>query len=252
MIIRKLSHPHWHRTVNTIVTALVFIVAGGMLLGRNLNLVSDSVFHIVVSWQMLLIVLGLSSLIKRNLTAGFVLLVIGIFFLIPVLTGVEKEWFRTYWPVIFIIIGVVLLFKRRNFKHHFKHHGDWKWDGCEHATSEELSSEDGFVKADVSFGAARYIVLDPVFRGADLDVSFGSVTLDLRKTSLEESQTRIDIDCSFGGVELFIPSHWNVQVETDSTLSGCEDKRHISQTIDYEHKLIVKGDLTFSGIEIKN
>jgi predicted membrane protein len=248
MIIRKLSHPHWHRTVNTIVTALVFIVAGGMLLGRNLNLVPESAFRIVVSWQMLLIVLGLSSLIKRNLTSGFVLLVIGTFFLIPVLTGVEKEWFRTYWPVIFIIIGVVLLFKRRNFKHH----GECKWNKYEHVTSEELSSEDGFVKADVSFGSTKYIVLDPVFRGADLDVSFGSVTLDLRKTSLEEPLTRIDIDCSFGGVELFIPSHWNVQVETDSTLSGSEDKRHISQTIDYEHKLMIKGDLTFSGIEIKN
>ncbi|MDR1160934.1 MAG: cell wall-active antibiotics response protein [Tannerellaceae bacterium] len=248
MIIRKLSHPHWHRTVNTIVAALIFIVAGSMLLGRNLDLISDAVFRIVVSWQMLLIAFGLSSLIKRNLTAGFIFLVVGTFFLIPVITGVEGEWFRTYWPVIFIIIGIVLLFRRRKCKHH----GEWKWDGCEHATSEELSSEDGFVKADVSFGAARYIVLDPVFRGADLDVSFGSVTLDLRKTTLEEPQTRIDIDCSFGGVELFIPAHWNVQVEADSTLSGCEDKRHISQAVDYEHKLIIKGDLTFSGIEIKN
>jgi predicted membrane protein len=248
MIIRKLSHPHWHRTVNTIVAALIFIVAGSMLLGRNLDLVPDAVFRIVISWQMLLIVFGLSSLIKRNLTAGFIFLVVGTFFLIPAITGVEGEWFRTYWPVIFIIIGVVLLFKRRNFRRH----GGWRWDGCEHATSEELSSEDGFVKADVSFGAARYIVLDPVFKGADLDVSFGSVALDLRKTSLEEPQTHIDIDCSFGGVELFIPSHWNVQVEADSTLSGWEDKRHISQAVDYEHKLIVKGDLTFSGIEIKN
>jgi predicted membrane protein len=247
MIIRKLSHPHWRHTVNAIVTALVFIVAGGMLLGRNLGLVPGYVFHIVVSWQMLLIVLGLSSLIKRNLTTGFVLLAVGTFFLIPALTGVEKEWFRTYWPVIFIIIGVVLLFKRRNFKHHV----ECKWNN-EHITSEELSSEDGFVKTNVSFGSARYIVLDPVFRGADIDVSFGSVTLDLRKTSLAEPQTYLDIDCAFSGVDLFIPSHWNVQVETDSVLSECKDKRHISQTIDYEHKLIVKGDLAFSGIVIKN
>ncbi|MDR3141516.1 MAG: cell wall-active antibiotics response protein [Tannerellaceae bacterium] len=249
MIIRKLSHSHWRQTVNTIVAALIFIVAGSMLLGRNLDLVSDYVFRIVVSWQMLLITLGLSSLIKRNLTTGFILLVIGTFFMIPVITDVEEEWFRTYWPVIFIITGVVLLFKRRNFK---RHHEGWKWNRCEHVTSEELSSEDGFVKADVSFGAAKYIVLDPVFKGADLDVSFGSVTLDLRKTSLEEPQTHIKIDCSFGGVELFIPAHWNVQVEADSTLSGYEDKRHISQSVDYEHKLIIKGGLTFSGIEIKN
>jgi predicted membrane protein len=248
MIIRKLSHPHWRRTVNTIVAALVFIVAGCMLLGRNLELIPPSVFHIVVSWQMLLIVLGLSSLIKRNLAAGFILLVIGTFFLIPVITGVEREWFRTYWPVIFVITGVVLLFKRRDFKHH----REWKWDGCEHVPSKDLSSEDGFVKADVSFGAAKYIVLDPVFRGADLDVSFGSVTLDLRKTSLKEPQTHIGIDCSFGGVELFIPAHWNVQVEANSTLGGCDDQRHISQAIDHEHKLIIKGDLTFSGIALKN
>lgn len=245
----KYSHPHWHRTFNTIVTALIFIVVGGMLLGRNLDLVPTYIFRIVVSWQMLLIVLGLSSLVKRNLTTGFVLLAIGVFFLIPIVTEVEKEWFRTYWPVIFIVIGIVLLFKRQNFRHH----GKWAWDKRgKHANLVEDTSEDGFVRADVSFGAARHIVLDPVFRGADIDVSFGSVILDLRKTSLGEPQTYITIDCSFGGVELFIPSQWNVLIEADSTLSGCEDKRHVSQEVDYEHKLIIKGDLTFSGIEIKN
>jgi predicted membrane protein len=245
---QKLSHPHWHRTFNTIVTALIFIVAGGMLLGRNLNLIPAYVFCIVVSWQMLLIVLGLSALIKRNLTAGFILLAIGVFFLIPVVTEIEEGWFRTYWPVIFIIAGVVLLFKRWSIKSHVA----WKLDGCRHIASEKLSSEDGFVRADVSFGAARYIVLDPVFKGADIDVSFGSVTLDLRKTSLGEAQTYLDIDCSFGGVDLFIPSHWNVLIETDSTFSGCEDKRHILQAVDYEHVLLIKGDLSFSGIVIKN
>lgn len=244
----KQTNHHWHRTFNTIVTALVFIVAGAMLLGRNLDIIPPYVFRIVVSWQMLLIVLGVSSLVKRNLAAGFVLLTIGAFFLIPVITGIEKEWFRTYWPVIFIIIGIVLLFKRRNFRRA----GNWDWNKKENIIVEEGASEDGLVKIDVSFGGTKHIVLEPVFRGADIDISFGSVSLDLRKTSLEAPQTYIDIDCSFGGIELFIPSHWNILMESDSTLSGCDDKRHIAQDIDYEHKLIIKGDLTFSGIEIKS
>ncbi|MDR0429024.1 MAG: DUF5668 domain-containing protein [Tannerellaceae bacterium] len=242
----KKANPQWHRKFDTIIMSLLFITAGTMLLGHNLGAIPLHVFRIVMSWQMLLIVLGLSALVKRNLTIGFILLTIGVFFFIPAMTGAGKDWFRTYWPVIFIIIGIVLLCKRRNFRRH----NDWYRN--DRTFVDENASDNGFVHINVSFGETKHIVLEPVFRGAKIDCSFASVSLDLRKTSLEAPQTSIDIDCSFGGILLFIPSCWNIVMEIDTTLSGCEDKRHILSDVDYEHKLIIKGDLTFSGIEIKS
>ena len=41
-------------------------------------------------------------------------------------------------------------------------------------------------------------------------------------------------------------------MKADNSFGGCTDHRWISQGIDYEHKLIVRGDISFSGIEIKD
>lgn len=139
-----------------------------------------------------------------------------------------------------------MLFKltRKQRISHSHHHGNIQ--------EETISGEDGFVKSDVSFGGAKHIVLDPVFRGADLNASFGSIALDLRKTTLEAEVTYIQVNASFGGLELFVPSYWNVVIEVDATMGGVDDKRFVSSEIDYSHKLVIKGDITFSGLEIKS
>ncbi|MDH6304999.1 putative membrane protein [Parabacteroides sp. PF5-5] len=247
MDMNKQTHVFGHRKLNAIVTALAFIVVGVMILGRNLGWVDPHIFRIVISWQMLLIVIGITHLIKQQFTSGLIMLAVGGFFLVPVVSGIDRQWFHMYWPAIFIIVGIVMLIKHLFFKSHSFHHKHH-----DNFTRTEGTSENGFVKADVSFGNVKHIVLDPVFRGADIDVSFGSAVLDLRKTSLDAPQTYIDVDCSFGGVQLFIPSHWNVVCQTNTTLGGCDDKRYAAQTIDYDQQLIIRGDITFSGLEIKN
>ncbi|MDR2496595.1 MAG: cell wall-active antibiotics response protein, partial [Tannerellaceae bacterium] len=112
--------------------------------------------------------------------------------------------------------------------------------------------DDGYVSIGVSFGSTKTIVVDPVFKGAEISVSFGSAILDLKRTVLEAAETYVDIDCTFGSVELRIPSGWYVVVMSDNSFGGCEDKRWISQGVDYDHKLIVRGDISFAGIEIKD
>ena len=230
----------WHRKLNIIVTASVFIIVGILFLGRNMGFVSDYLFHILVSWQMLLVVIGLVQLIKRNFIGGLILIAVGTYFLLPVEYGLG-----TYWPILLIVIGIGILFrltKKDRCFHDFKNH----------AREETVSEGDGFVKSDVTFGGVKHIVLEPVFKGADLDVTFGSITLDLRKTTLESEYTYIRVDVSFGGVELFVPNNWNIIVEADTTLAGIEEKRFVSSQIDESHKLVIRGDITFGGLEIKS
>lgn len=232
-------HRNWHRKLNIIVVASVFIIVGLLFLGRNLGYVDGYLFHILVSWQMLLIVIGLVQFIKRNFFGGLILVSIGSYFLLPASYGLG-----TYWPVLLIIIGIGMLFKLRNKRSEFFQRRNF--------AKNTLSGTNGFVESDVSFGSAKHIVLDPVFKGADLDVSFGSITLDLRRTTLEDEITYIQVDASFSGVEIFTPSDWNVVIEADATMGGVQDKRFVSSVLDESHKLVIRGDISFSGLEIKS
>ncbi|MDR1356802.1 MAG: cell wall-active antibiotics response protein [Tannerellaceae bacterium] len=240
-------HPY-HR-LNKFITALAFVVAGFVILGHNIGAVNDYFYRIIISWQMLLIVMGISAFLKRNLLVGGIFAGVGIYFLLPRITGMEVAWLTVYWPVFLIFFGVILLFHRhKNPWQRWRHDNTHNYEGGKR--TERII--DGFVTVDISFGNSRHIVLDPIFRGAKLDNSFGSITLDLRRTSLESSETYIDVDCSFGGVEIFVPPNWCLLSEIDNTCGSNEDKRYISHEVDTTHKLIIRGDVSFGTLEIKN
>ena len=223
--------------------ALIFIVFGIMSVGRNIGLIPHGIFRIVISWQMLLIVIGLFSLLVNRSTGGFIPLIIGTFFMIPLVTGeAARDWMRAYWPLIFVFVGIFLIVKRTNPRN--KCGKDFK-----HASYDSI---DGFLKIDNTFGSSKQIVLDPIFKGANIENVFGGVQINLRKTALSEGDTIIRVDCTFGGVEIFAPDDWLIIFEIDSTFGGCNDKRLFVNNPDASKRLIIKGDVTFGGLEIKS
>lgn len=240
------------------VIAIAFIAAGFLILGRNMGWIDSSVANFFLSWEMILIVVGIVCLVKRQLTGGFILIALGLYFLIS-----HSYHLHLFWPTILIIVGVCILFraKDKGGKWPFAHR-QYGSDGersytsrdnlHEETTGEAFGSGEGFVNSDVTFSSARHIVLEPVFKGADLDVTFGALIIDLRRTRLEMPQTVIQLDATFSSVELYVPSSWNVLVETEAILSGFKDKRFLSQPVDTGHKLILRGNVTFSSVDIKN
>ncbi|MDR2808971.1 MAG: cell wall-active antibiotics response protein, partial [Tannerellaceae bacterium] len=177
-------------------------------------------------------------------------LAIGAYFLLPRITGEESVWLSTYWPAFLVLIGLLILFSRRKNPWHTWSRSSFHPGNHRGRVGEQIS--DGYVTANVSFGNSRHIVLDPVFRGADLEAAFGTMSLDLRRTSLEAPETYINVDCSFGGVVISVPPHWCLLSEMENSFGSSEDKRYLSQEIDTEHKLIIRGDVSFGALEIKN
>lgn len=246
-IIQNNNKARHHQRANGIMTAVVLIVVGLIFLGRNLGYIDRSVFRILISWQMLLIVLGLWSIIKRQYSGGLVLLVIGTFFLIPHATGwIHAGWTRTYWPILLIAIGTILIIRKmlpKNSRRHSKAH-DFK---------EVNQLENGYLRSDNMFGSVKHIILDPVFKGATIKNSFAGTIIDFRGTKLDTSETYIDVDCLFGGIEIHAPSSWHIVSELKPMFGGFDDKRFKEGVeVDYQHKLIIRGSLTFSGLEVKN
>ena len=96
------------------------------------------------------------------------------------------------------------------------------------------------------------IILDPVFKGARIKVLFGGTVLDLRRTTLGDPKTYIDVDCRFAGLEIYVPSDWKVVFKCNTFFGGCDDKRWHNGDINYESILVVRGTLSFGGLEIKD
>lgn len=234
--------------LNTIITAVVFISVGLLWLARNFGYIDANVFHVWVSWQMLLIVIGMANLLKRHFIGGCVTIGIGVFFLLPEITGVTY-WKEAVWPLVLILIGMVILFKRKRNGADNAWHKERNWESAR----QEYLSENGFLVSENTFSAVEQIVLDPVFRGGRIKCLFGSMVLDLRRTTLESPETYIDVDCMFSGIEIFTPAGWYIQTQLQAIFGGSEDKRYrITTLTDREHVLIIRGKVTFGGIEFKN
>jgi predicted membrane protein len=96
------------------------------------------------------------------------------------------------------------------------------------------------------------VILDPEFKGGYIETVFGGMDLDLRRTSLPEGETFLNIKAVFGGVEIKAPAEWFIEIRTNSSFGGVSDERYKSQNIDFSKKLIITGEAVFGGITIEN
>ena len=92
------------------LVASIFIACGIMLLGRNLGFIPNDLFRIVVSWPMLLIVLGAYSILRRQMFTGLILFVVGLCFIMPRLGWLP--WMpvnagAVLWPVVLVCLGIL-------------------------------------------------------------------------------------------------------------------------------------------------
>lgn len=239
-----------------IIFGLLLIIAGLLFLSFNFGWIDAALRPVLFSWPMIFIVLSIISFSKRDYSFGLISLIVGLFFLLPriaeaypgFISGVDTDFARTYWPVLLILLGIMIVFRigsgRGARRHGFRRHG------FRQIESDPTENIDGRIEKNVLFSGSESIFLSPVFTGGTINATFGGVVLDLRKTSLPEGETYLDIDAVFGGVELYIPDDWWIETRFHTVFGGVEDKRLVLQP-DHTRKLILQGNLTFGGCEIR-
>jgi len=232
---------------NRIIMGVAFIAAGVIMVSHNAGAISNYWYNIFISWQMLLILIGIMQLVARRYTSAVLLILIGGFFILPIIGNFNASLFQLNWPNILILIGVIILF------HLFKP----RKKEAQHCYNTKESfgtstSENGFVKINDVFTSSKLIVLDPIFKGAQIRCSFAGTILDLRRTKLEDKETYIEIDCDFGGINILVPENWKIKTQMNTFVGSCDDKRFTDMTvIDAEHTLFIRGKLSFGGIELR-
>jgi predicted membrane protein len=215
---------------------------------------------------MLLIVIGAAKIFKREYFTATILFIIGAFFLIPKIfrafpesfPGMDGSFTHTYWPLLLIAAGILMVlsklfgnqwgFQDSDKKKYYKNAGNT--DGY---VNDYYKSRTGSFEKNAVFGGGEHIVLEPDFKGGEINAVFGGLTLDLRHTNLAEGTSRLEVNAVFGGVTVIIPNDWFVETNIDAVFGGFEDKRQIKVTnYNSERKLVITGACVFGGGELRN
>ncbi|WP_297091132.1 DUF5668 domain-containing protein [uncultured Draconibacterium sp.] len=223
---------------------LFLIVVGALWIFERLDLIPSFWNDILISWQMLLIGIGIFSIIGGNKTTGTVLIVIGGFFLVPEVAHIPYELRRIGWPVLIIGIGVAILVThsgRRNRNHPPQ---------FDPVNNKALDYFDDFV----IFGGREEYISSQNFVGGKTTSIFGGTEYDLRQAKLSANGAVIDSLALFGGCGFKVPPDWTVKNEVTAIFGAFTDKRgsSLNQIVtDPSKTLVIKGFVAFGGIEIK-
>jgi predicted membrane protein len=232
------------RVTKKYAIGMVIILAGLTLLAYNFGIVTDHWKHIFFSWQMLLIVIGVISILSRdNWVPGIILISVGGFFLLPRLFFLPDNFAHNFWPLVLIGAGLLIIFRVypvNRFRRHV-HPG------------ENRISGDGLINEEVIFGDSKQRVTSQAFCGGHAHCVFGSIEIDLTQAKLAEGTHNLDLSVVFGGITVVVPSDWKVQMKMSSVLGGFADKRvYVKEQPDPSRVLVIRGNAVFGGGELKS
>jgi predicted membrane protein len=225
---------------NRIIIGVVLVLVGLFLVMRNSGIFPNFIDHVIFSWPMLLITIGLIITLGSSggKTSGVIIMAVGGFFLIPI---IFRETFdiNMFWPSIFIIIGIVFIFSKRR--------------GWNSVSSTPQSSDDYIDFIHIFSGGERQIISEN-FKGGKVTAVFGGSEIDLTKSKLAPGVSEIELACVFGGTTIIVPDDWNVKIEVTPVLGGFGDSRklHPGRSIDVTRQLVIKGAIVFGGGEVKS
>ncbi|MFP4041451.1 MAG: LiaF transmembrane domain-containing protein [Bacteroidales bacterium] len=222
-----------------VILGIVLILVGLALIAKSSNILSPVVEHALFNWPMLLIVMGILFVFTRtNNTAGWILLLIGLVFWIPRVTDFSVNFTQLFLPVVFIAIGVVIVYKSL---------------GNPEKKSKEGNDKDYIDDVAILGGNDRRITSHS-FRGGKITSILGGSTVNLSDAELAQGENVLDMFTLFGGTTIIVPPNWQVKVDVTAILGGFEDKRqYVSDENQTNDKvLIVRGVAIFGGGEIKS
>jgi len=235
-----------HRHKNRVFAGVVIAIVGLVLLLTKMRVLPC--IDLEFSWPAILIVFGLLIGIKNSFrnNAWWILIIIGIANFTPQFMIMGRPSREYAWPAIIIIIGLAIALRPR--RHTF-------FSGYPRSTTMNSAiNTDNSLNIDVTFGGKKEVVTSKEFKGGTISVTFAGCELNLNQADFSEPSIALDLRVSFGGVEMIVPSHWEIQNEINPSFGSVEDQRTIQTGTSNETKkiLVLRGSCAFGSIEIKS
>jgi predicted membrane protein len=228
--------------------------------------------------------------LNKNAIVGIIFITIGAVFLLDNLEIISwrVRHYLFQWENVFIIIGLVLLSSRENFRKGliflaigvFLNLDNWfnvdvnifdLWPIAlvfigialitRHKGSDDKSRNDkntGIFDADkiddtAIFGGGDKVVNSQSFKGGMLTAIFGGSNIDLTQAKLAEGNQVIDVFFVFGGSKIRVPQDWQVEMNVTGIFGGMSDKRKfVDPEINAGKRLYIKGTAIFGGADVSN
>lgn len=253
------------------LVGVIIVFIGVLLLLDNLGI--PGIGDVWRFWPVILIAVGLSRIVDNPSPSGMIWGVVvagaGALILLDHL-GVLRVSFNIFWPVIVIGFGLSML--ARNFGQGY---GRGPWGGgpggsgppagqggpgapggpgptSGYPYGSGISAPDFHLWA--MFGGGRRRIDSKQFRGGDVLAVFGGYNIDLRDAVMADGKAVVDANAMFGGVDIWVPQNWTVEVVGHGIFGGFDDKTMPPRINpgDKPQHLVVTGYAMFGGVTVKN
>lgn len=229
-----------------IMGGIILVLVGAAFLAKTMGVLLPVWLF---SWPMIPILIGLYHLGKHGFSrpGGLIPIAIGAVFLAEKISPGMKIA-HIAWPALIILFGLAMLLSpKRSWRNKQRE----KWSQFESGSFQtgETSDED-VIMVDIVFGGAQRNVISKNFKGGSINSVFGGAEINLLQADIQGTVT-LEVSAVFGGIEIAIPSAWNVKNEITAILGGVDDKRAFTGEADTSKILILKGSAIFGGVSIK-
>ncbi|GGN61591.1 LiaF transmembrane domain-containing protein [Oceanobacillus indicireducens] len=183
-------------------------------------------------WPFILIIIGVVQLINRkhsSASSGLLFLLVGLLFLVNQWLNLNLKVY--IWPIIFIALGIVILFTRVKREKSFH-------------TESDL---DTFVL----FSGAEINSQSQTFQGGSVTAIIGGAEIDLRDAVIMDGAS-LDLTTVLGGVEMKVPDNVQVEISGMPILGGWEDKTRVRREKEEVSVLKINCLTILGGVEIRN
>lgn len=141
-------------------------------------------------------------------------------------------------------IGLSMIFKKKN--HWGCSSGDEYGRGIASSGNEQLSGERIWIKN--SFGSGIKYVNSDNFCNAELENSFGSLTVYFDNAVIQGGSAYVNLENSFGETELYIPKEWNTINNMERSFGNISEEGRPQGTS--ASTLYLRGEASFGSVVI--
>ena len=250
---------HSHKRTGKVWVGFIILMIGIVLLFQSLG------FHLpdwIISWPMLLIVIGLIQGSRHNFKHPIPIVLIligGAFLLEDIIPGFEFHSF--VWPLAIIILGLYLIVGRgKSRERSYSTFQNVPPNGDNPIEPEPAFNDvppadvppapEDFIDAVSVFGGIKKNVVSKSFRGGEIVTIMGGAEINLTQADFT-GPVVLEVVQIFGGTKIILPSNWKVSSEMAAIFGGIEDKRMIHpDQVRSDKTLVIRGTSIFGGVTI--
>ncbi len=275
-----------------LIIGLGVITVGVLFLLRNAGILYFD--DIGQYWPVILIVIGISKIANTHsasqVTSGLIIGGIGTVFLLRNLGYIYGNIWQYLWPGILIAVGLSILVKHLEGRDQSWNPGPpppgspppgsssfgspssgspspgspftppppgtshFFAPGTPGTGSADSTSGANYLHVECVFSGTRQRLETQDFLGGKVTTVFGGAEIDLRGVATNREEIAIKAEAVFGGIELWVPAHWQTIVRGSAVAGAFEDKTFPAApgTQGKAPRLVITGAAVFGSVIVKN